>query len=405
VTGLVGAFVAVNLLFGLFVFADPRVEQDAEGYRAMRQFASVLKIIRKNYVDESKLEYETLMQAAMDGMLRSLDTYSNFVPVQDYQKLQEETDGEFGGIGIIVSATAGLVVLEPVPGTPGAAAGILPGDRITKVNDHDASEMSLEDAVMHIKGPPGTSVRLTLYRASSDETLVKDVARAVIEIPSVRDSHQHSDGILSVRITLFSERTAAELIKAIDEQPTPVSGLILDVRNNPGGLLGSAVSVCSLFLPTDELIVFTEGRPRTPREDHLAEGGRKYLNFPIVVIVNENSASAAEILAGCLRDHDRARLVGETSYGKGSVQTVFQQQDGSAVRLTTAKYYTPSKRVIQGHGIEPDFIVDISEEDSVQVHEQRLNRAISADEKIADLQLIKALEVTRQRVAANTESE
>lgn len=388
---------AANLGFGLRLHAQSQAADEADGYRAMRQFASVLKLIRKHYVDEGKVDYHTLMAAAMDGMLRSLDPYSGYVPAQAYQKLEEETEGQFGGIGIIVTDADGLVVIEPVPGSPGAAAGIKPGDRIVKVDELDATDMTLEESVKHIKGEPGTTVSLTLYREASEETLVREIERAVIEIPSVRDSQQYADGTMYVRITLFSEKTTEELQRVLAEAERPVSGLVMDVRNNPGGLLTAAVDACSLFLPEDKLIVTTEGRPGVPREDHLAKGGMKFLTLPVVVLINEHAASAAEILAACLQDYDRAEIVGETSYGKGSVQTLLEQEDGSAVRLTTARYYTHSRRVIDGAGVAPDIVVDVPDKQAVRIHEKNGG---SED----DPQLDRALALLREAEAKQLEA-
>ena len=389
-----------NLVFGVRLYSDiVRENGDDQGYREMRRFAGIIRLIRKNYVDEDKVSYSELISGALNGMLNSLDRFSSYIPPEGYQKMREETEGEFGGIGVVVSVRDELLtVVAPMEDSPGMMAGIKAGDRIIRIEGEDTTDVTLDEAVNRIKGKPGTKVRLSVFRPSSEKEIDFEVERAIIEIATVKNAHYIEPGLAYVRVTQFNEKTSDTLQDAIEdlEDEQKMTGLILDLRNNPGGLLTSAIEVSSYFVPHKKLIVFTEGRPDTRREEYNSQRGSKFLDVPMAILINEGSASAAEIVAGCLQDYDRAVLVGETSFGKGSVQSIIEQEDGSAVRLTTAKYYTPSERVIHENGIEPDIIVDISDEVSAQLFQQRTRpvgalRAPDAQPDLDDPQLARAL--------------
>ena len=392
----------INLLIGFQVYSAIEKESgDEAGYQMMRQFASVLKLVRKNYVDESKTGYEDLVTDAIQGMLTSLDRFSSFIDPKDYSKMREETEGEFGGIGVVISVKDDvLTVVAPMEDTPGMAAGIMANDRIVKIEGQDTATMSLDQAVGMIKGKPGTPVELTVYRPATEETKVIVVERGIIELKTIKDVHMIDSEVGYVRITQFNEKTASSLQKKLAGlKGQGMKGLVIDLRNNPGGLLSSAVDVSSLFVPRRQLIVFTEGRRKSIRQEFRSGSGKKFLDFPIVTLINEGSASAAEIVAGCLQDYERTLVVGEKSFGKGSVQSIIEIEDGSALRLTTAKYYTPSERVIHENGIKPDFVVDISDELSHKLYIQgsKVKGAASEDELevTEDEQLNNAVEVLK----------
>ena len=398
--------VLVLLLTNLFVgyrvhSAISKESGEDQGYKMLRKFANVLKLIRKNYVDDSKISYEDLVDGALQGMLSSLDKFSSYIEPSDYEKMKEETEGEFGGIGVVISVKDNiLTVIAPMEDSPGMKAGIVANDEIIKIDGQDATQLSLDQAVSLIKGKPGTTVEITVHRPSLDEIRTLTVERGLIELKTVKGVHFVEPTIGYARITQFNEKTAdtlAEKLKPLSEEG--MSSLILDLRNNPGGLLTSAIEVSSLFIPRRQLIVFTEGRRESNKQEFKSVPGSKYLDFPIVILINEGSASAAEIVTGCLQDYDRALIVGEKSFGKGSVQSIIEVDQGSAIRLTTAKYYTPSERVIHEIGIEPDFVVDISDEDSQKLAMQRsrLKGAVYDEEfeDIKDPQIGKGIEILK----------
>src|SRR4029077_67863 len=312
--------------------------------------------------DGNKTSYHELITAAMKGMLASLDPHSQYMDPNDFRDMQDDTRSRFNGLGIEVSIKNGLpTVVSPMEDTPAAKAGILSGDQILKNNGTATDMMDLQDAMNLLRGPPGQKVTLTLLRPSTKEVHEYTLERVEIKVQSVKAAHL-LDRELSepfkvgyVRLVQFNEPTADELSKALDDlQKQGMQALILDLRNNPGGLLNSAVDVCAQFLPPNTKAVSTQGRVVSQQRDYSTSGAKKERpNFPMVLLINEGSASGAEIVAGALKDLHRAVLVGETTFGKGSVQNVMQLPGGSAVRFTTAKYYPPSKQVIQGNGVPP----------------------------------------------------
>jgi carboxyl-terminal processing protease len=365
-----------GLLLGAFsgVFAQetqqPKSKED-NGYLQISMFAKALELIRQDYVDENKTSYHDLIAAAMKGMLSSLDPHSQFMDPNDFRDMQDDTRSRFNGLGIEVSMKNGLpTVVTAMEDTPAARAGILSGDQILRINGISTEKMDLQDAINVLRGPAGAKVTLTLLRPATKE--IKDYAlqRAEIKVQSVKGARLLDPELTGpfrigyVRLIQFNEPTAEELSRALDDlQKQGMQALILDLRNNPGGLLNSAVDVCAQFLPPNTKVVSTQGRVASQQHDYSTSGIRKERpNFPMVLLINEGSASGAEIVAGALKDLHRAVLVGETTFGKGSVQNVMQLPDGSAVRFTTAKYYTPSRQVIHGNGVTPNIRVTMTAE-------------------------------------------
>jgi carboxyl-terminal processing protease len=345
--------------------------EEDNGYAQISIFAKALELIRQDYVDQNKTSYHDLINAAMKGMLSSLDPHSQFMDPDDFRDMQDDTRSRFNGLGIEVSMKNGLpTVITAMEDTPAAKAGVLSGDQILRINGISTERMDLQDAINVLRGPAGAKITLTLLRPSTKEIKEYTMQRAEVKIQSVKGARLLDPELTGpfkigyIRLVQFNEPTADELSKAIDElQKQGMQALILDLRNNPGGLLNSAVDVCAQFLPPNTKVVSTQGRVASQQHDYSTSGAKKERpNFPMVLLINEGSASGAEIVAGALKDLHRAVLVGETTFGKGSVQNVMQLPDGSAVRFTTAKYYTPSKQVIQGNGVTPNIRVAMTAE-------------------------------------------
>ncbi|NPB09675.1 MAG: S41 family peptidase, partial [Thermodesulfobacteria bacterium] len=306
-------------------------------------------------------DVQELIYGAIQGMLSNLDPHSSFLKPDDYKELQIETKGSFTGIGIEITIRDGvLTVVAPIEGTPAWKAGLKPGDKIIKINGKPTKNMSLMEAVKLLRGPKGTKVTISILRKGWTELKDITLVRDVIPIKSVR-YRTVEPGYGYVRISNFQEKTPRELVKALEaleKENKPLKGLIIDLRNNPGGLLDAAVKVADEFIDHG-LIVYTEGRIKQQNMRFEATPNRRKHPYPIAVLVNEGSASASEIVAGALQDHRRAIIVGMPTFGKGSVQTIIPLPDGSAIRITTAQYYTPSGRSIQAKGIEPDVVVPL----------------------------------------------
>ncbi len=327
----------------------------------------------------------------------------------DFRDMQEDTRSRFNGLGIEVAMKNGLpTVVTAIEDTPAAKAGILAGDQILKINGASTERMDLQDAINFLRGPAGRKVTLTLLRPSTKE--IKDYAleRAEIKIQSVKGVKLLEPELAGpfkigyIRLIQFSEPTTEELSKALDElQRQGMQALILDLRNNPGGLLNSAVDVCAEFLPSNTKVVSTQGRVASQQHDYSTSGAKKARpNFPMALLINEGSASGAEIVAGALKDLHRAILVGETTFGKGSVQNVMQLPDGSAVRFTTAKYYTPSKQVIQGNGVTPNIRVVMTPEQERALFALRNTENVKPEDeknliKAKDLQMLRAIDTLK----------
>jgi len=329
-----------------------------ESYENLEIFTNILAIVQKNYVDQ--VSTKQLIEGAINGMLTSLDPHSAYLTPDLYRELQVDTQGSFGGLGIEITVKNGiLTVVSPIEDTPAFRAGIKPGDQILKIEGEFTKDMSLVEAVKKMRGPKGTKVNLTLRREGVNELIEVPVMREVIQIQSVK-SRALDKGYGYVRITQFQERTDEDLEKAVDkiakQNEGKLEGLVLDLRNNPGGLLTQAVRVSDLFLDSG-MIVYTDGRLESQKQRYYAHKRKSRVECPMVVLVNGGSASAAEIVAGALQDHRRALILGTQTFGKGSVQTILPLGDNSALRLTTARYYTPRGRSIQATGITPDIIM------------------------------------------------
>jgi carboxyl-terminal processing protease len=372
--GSVAVLLVLNLAIGAKIYftsaahaADEKDSPDAN----LEIFADVLQKVRTSYVDGTNLTYHSLVESALKGMVGSLDPHSEFMDADDYQQLQDDTEGQFGGLGLNVMVRSNYVtVVAPMDDSPGFRAGILPGDLIVKVDGEDMENVPIDDVVKRLRGDPGTQVTVTIQRPSTGATKDFTLTRAIIRMDMVKDINGKkefpldADKIGYVRINEFGDNTGDELEAALQKlKGQGMKALVLDLRFNPGGLLDEAVEVCQKFLPRGQLVVTTEGRDPDENSVRRADGyGDELKGEPIVVLVNLGSASAAEIVTGCLQDLHRAVILGEKTFGKGSVQSIFPLDDGSALKLTVAKYYTPSHKVIHEHGITPDILVPISDE-------------------------------------------
>jgi carboxyl-terminal processing protease len=352
--------VAAFTLVLLIISGGGRHEVTAveDSYERLKVFTEVLSLIQANYVDETKPR--DLIYGGIKGMLETLDPHSSFMPPDIFKEIQVETQGSFGGLGIEITVKdRQLTVVAPIEGTPADRAGVHPGDRIVKIDGKLTKDMTLMEAVKNLRGPRGTSVTLTILREESPGPFELTLVREIIEVKSVK-SKDLGDGIAYIRVSSFQERTGKDLLKAIEQLgQNGMSAMVLDLRNNPGGLLNQAVHVTDLFLDKGQLIVYTEGRIKNQDLRFSAEHGAQIPKVPIVVLVNGGSASASEIVAGALQDWKRAVVLGTKTFGKGSVQTVIPLSDGSGLRLTTAKYFTPKGRSIHGTGLLPDIVVEV----------------------------------------------
>jgi carboxyl-terminal processing protease len=333
--------------------------------KELRNFTEIFDRIRSSYVEP--VDDKTLLQYAIDGMLSNLDPHSDYLLPEDFSELQEHTTGKFGGLGIEVGIEEGLIkVVSPIDDTPAEKAGIKAGDFIVSLDGKPVREMSLTDAIDQMRGEPGTDIELSIRRKGEKEILEFVLTRAEIKVASVRGENL-GDGIGYLRITQFQDKSGPELIEAITKLQTKaaenkeqLNGLVLDLRNNPGGVLDAAVEVSDAFLNTG-LIVYTEGRISDSDFRYSATESTIAEDIPLIVLINGGSASASEIVAGALQDHKRAVIVGTQSFGKGSVQSVLPIGGNKAIKLTTARYFTPSGRSIQAQGIHPDVYVEQSE--------------------------------------------
>jgi len=356
-------FATLCLLMTLFVlfgpYGDSRVSAvDTSTYKSLKIFNEVLDIVEKNYVEEVK--QKKLIDEAVNGMIKSLDPHSAYLTPDQYKELQVDTSGTFGGLGIVISMQNDqLTVVSPIEDTPAFKAGLKAGDRILKIDGQITKGMSIQDAVKKMRGPENTKVTLTILRKDFKEPRDFEITRAVIKIKSVKHN-VYDDSIGYIRISAFQESTVDELRKALQQvsgKSGDLKGIVIDVRNNPGGLLEQAVKASDAFLKSGT-IVSTKGRAKAIESKFVARDDGNEPTCPIVVLVNEGTASASEILSGALQDNGRAIVLGMPTFGKGSVQTVIPLEDGSALKLTTAKYYTPKGRSIQAEGIKPDIVVE-----------------------------------------------
>lgn len=366
-------FLALTLVSVVIGFAalvsrwsTPDVSAGPEAYDKLRVFTEVLSVVKSNYVEE--VESERLVYDALKGMIRNLDPHSSFLTPGEFKEMQVDTKGEFGGLGIQIAIKDGvLTVISPIEDTPAWRAGIQAGDAIVKIEDESTSEMTLQEAVTKMRGPRGTSITIAIMREGLKEPKTVTIVRDIIKVRSVK-LKDVEDGIGYIKLQAFQERTSDELRRALkDLKKQDLKGLVLDLRNNPGGLLMTAVDVSSEFLPGEKLVVYIKGRDGDRSE--YRSSGRPFLpDVPMVVLVNQGSASASEIVAGALKDWKRAVVLGTQTFGKGSVQSVIPLSDGSGLRLTTARYYTPMGTSIQNTGIAPDIEVKIEHKEGIEEH-------------------------------------
>src|SRR6266481_1922616 len=368
--GLIAAAAGAVFLFTLHQDVGAASSNTSDSYKQLDLFGDVLEIVRNGYADEVK--DDQLVEGAINGMLTALDPHSNYLNSKNFNDMKVQTRGEFGGLGIEVSMENGLVkVVSPIDDTPAAHAGLKPGDLITHLDGNPVQGLSLPEAVEKMRGPVNSDITLTVRREGQEPFDVK-LTRAVIKIQSVR-SHIESNNIGYIRVTSFNEQTDVGLNNAMknlkQQADNKLIGVILDLRNNPGGLLDQAVAVSDAFLEKGE-IVSTRGKRAEEAQRYNARPGDIATGLPMAVLINGGSASASEIVAGALQDHHRAVVIGTKSFGKGSVQTIIPLAGHGAMRLTTARYYTPSGRSIQARGIDPDIVVEAAK--------------IAKDEKPAD---------------------
>ncbi len=377
----------------------------------LRAFTEVFGKIKSDYVEP--VEDKKLITEAINGMLSGLDPHSAYLDQDAFKDLQVSTQGEFGGLGIEVGMEDGFVkVVSPIEDTPAFLAGVKPGDLIIKLDETPVKGLTLGDAVKRMRGKPNTKITLTILRKGELKPIVITISRAVIQIKSVK-SRMLDPNYAYIRITQFQEHTGEDLVKAIDgltkQNKNPMQGLVLDLRNDPGGLLNGAIAVSAAFLPKDALVVYTEGRSDeakmrlTANKEYYVRGTQNdYLknlpawtkNAPMIVLVNGGSASASEIVAGALKDHKRAIVMGTQTFGKGSVQSILPLGNGTAIKLTTARYYTPNGNSIQAKGITPDILVEEAtvnetEKQALSVREADLDRHLANDKEKEQLKEVK----------------
>ncbi len=353
-------WLAALIVFALVASAGAAEDKSKKNdtYEKLKIFSEILSLVESNYVEG--VESDELIEGAIKGMVKALDPHTSYLPPKSYKDMLVDTSGKFGGLGIEISMRKGvLTVVSPIEDTPAFKAGIKAGDKIIKIEDESTLDMTLSDAVNHLRGETGTPVTITIFRETLDAPKEFTIVRDIIKVRSVVHK-RYRDEIGYVKIRSFSKSTSSDLDKALDKLGQEgITKLILDVRNNPGGLLNQAVEVTDRFLDKENLIVYTKGRSEEQNMRFTTHDKVKRVSYPMVILVNSGSASASEIVAGALQDLNRAVILGTPTFGKGSVQTIIPLSDGSALRLTTARYYTPSGRVIQENGIEPDIIVEM----------------------------------------------
>jgi carboxyl-terminal processing protease len=360
-----GKFFGMTLVVAVFVAGfvvgdlttSRHAAQATVAYTKLKLFGDVLSVVQNSYVEE--VNADNLIKGAINGMIQTLDPHSSYLTPDMLKQVEVETKGVFGGLGIEIGMKDGfLTVIAPIEDTPAARAGLQAGDRIVRIENESTKSLNVMDAVKRLRGEPGTKVTITIVREPFTESKSYTITRDIIKIKSARSKYL-GDGIGYIRLAQFQQDSHAEVDRAIQgflKEKGGLKGLVLDLRNNPGGLLDQAVKIADEFIDSG-LIVYTDGRVEAQKTKYAAHKEGTYTGFPIVVLVNAGSASASEIVAGALQDHGRAIILGQRTFGKASVQTILPLDDGSALRLTTARYYTPNGRSIQAKGIEPDILV------------------------------------------------
>lgn len=340
---------------------DAKIRTKESIYGQLELFADAISLIKSDYVDE--VESKKLIYGAMKGMLSSLDDYSAFMEPDEFNEIRDEAKGEFGGIGIEISYKEGIpTVITPIIGSPAEAAGIQPGDRIVKIDGKSTKDMTLNDAIKKLRGNPGTSVTITVWMEKDQKVLDLPIKRAIIKIRSIRKTEFIEDKIGYIKLVEFQENTPRDLEEALKKlESQGMAALILDLRYNPGGLLEVAVDVAEKFIPKDKVVVTLKSRNAEQNMVFKSSGKLAHPDYPLVVMVNEGSASASEIVAGAIQDNKRGIVLGQKTFGKAAVQSVIPLKDGSALKLTSALYYTPSGKLIRNQGILPDVVVEREE--------------------------------------------
>lgn len=417
-----GAIVGIMLSLNFSAVANKETQEVLHPLpvEELRAFTEVFGRVKSDYVEP--VEDKKLITEAINGMLTGLDPHSAYLDSDAFKELQIGTQGEFGGLGIEVSMEDGFVkVISPIEDTPAFRAGIKPGDLIVKLDDTAVKGLSLTDAIKRMRGKPNTPITLTVVRKGETKPIVFSLVRAVIKIQSVK-SKMIEPGYAYIRITQFQEQTGENLTKAIDklfkESPVPMKGLVLDLRNDPGGLLNGAVAVSAAFLPVNSLVVYTDGRTEDAKmklkaspEFYLRDTKNDYLKrlppaiktVPMVTLVNAGSASASEIVAGALQDHKRSVVMGTQTFGKGSVQTILPLGNNTAIKLTTARYFTPNGQSIQAKGITPDILDESAKDDTERLREADLDRHLSngkAEEIKQSLEAVKTAPAPKPAIKA-----
>ena len=392
-TRMIAGFAVIVAFLTIFIISSQRhssAEAKGSDYESIELFTDVMSIIKKSYVED--VDTKKLIYGAINGMLSSLDPHSSFMPPDTYKEMKIDTKGAFGGLGIEISIKDGvLTVISPIEDTPAFKAGIKSGDMILKIDDKFTKDLNINDAVKRMRGIKGTKVILTIMREGFEKPKEFPLVRDIIQVKSVRFSLMDG-GYGYVRIAQFQEKTDEDLSKALktlkEQNKGELKGLVLDMRNDPGGLLEQAFKVADHFIPEGQMVVYTEGREKDSKMQFTAKKGGKEPNYPIVVVINGGSASASEIVAGALQDHKRAIIMGTQSFGKGSVQTIIPLSDDSGLRLTTARYYTPKGRSIQAKGITPDITVEAVElpkasgkKDTLHIREKDLENHFETEDK------------------------
>jgi carboxyl-terminal processing protease len=355
----VGCLVSVIVTLNFAQKVSAKESSFVDKYKYLKTFTEVLSLVERNYVEPVNIE--ELTDGAIKGMLLTLDPHSSYLSKDVYNELQVETEGQFGGLGIEITIKDGLLtVVSPIEDSPAARAGVMPGDQIIKIGEEFSKDLSLIDAVKKMRGPKGSPITISVHRNGSRELIPITIVRDVIKVKSVR-YRMLENGYGYVRLAQFQEGGASEFSKALEalqskERDKKLKGLVIDLRNDPGGLLTQAIRVSDLFLK-EGIIVYTEGRLESQKQKYYAHDDGTEPEYPITVLINKGSASASEIVAGALQDHKRAVIIGQQSFGKGSVQTILPMEHGDALRLTTALYYTKSGRSIQSQGVTPDVVV------------------------------------------------
>lgn len=404
---VIALLLVFNLALGLKVYSSlAAVDDEDSAYANINVLTRAMQLIRRDYVDADKVTYRELTYNALRGMLDSLDPHSQFLEPDAFRGMQDDTRSRFGGLGVVVSMKDGLLtVVAPMEDTPGSRAGLLPGDQILKIGEEPTEKMNLGDAVNLLRGEPGEPVTITIYRPATQEVEEHELVREIIRVQSVRDARILNSErsapykIGYVRIAQFSEPTARELGEKLDQLAEEgAEALVLDLRNNPGGLLSSAVEVCGQFVGPNQTVVYTEGRQASQDSSFSTpRNAKQRTKVPLAILINRGSASGSEIVAGALRDLGEAILVGETTFGKGSVQSVLGLPDGSAMKMTTAAYYTPGRESIDENGVKPNILVTNTREQERARMLRRDFHLLSEEEKaelgdVGDPQLDRAVD-------------